>query len=180
MNSIDSLISDNSVPFKSKILYTSSREYTSIKGWFLKGNQLIIKNVDNLVFAICKAVVSGSFFNLLWKVPVFWTRRLPESYGHQCFVSFFGLLVPLRCIVFSIPGLFAILFAALMKNHNNLQRMLWIWPENGLVISNSVELELYIKRNETSSNVSRQHKSYFNDQIKISRYLQFRGFLRFK
>lgn len=136
----------------------------------LKRQSIDYKNVDNLVFAICKAVVSGSFFNLLWKVPVFWTRRLPESYGHQCFVSFFGLLVPLICIVFSIPGLFAILFAALMKNHNNLQRMLWIWLENGLVISNSVELEL-IKRN-AGKHVSRQHKSYFDDQIKISRYLK--------
>lgn len=49
--------------------------------------------------------------------------------------------------------------------------MLQIWLENGLVISNSVELEL-IKRDETGKNVSRQHKSYFDDQIKISRYLK--------
>lgn len=45
-----------------------------------------------------------------------------------------------------------------------------MWLENGLVISNSVELEL-IKRN-AGKNVSRQHKSYFDDQIKISRYLK--------
>lgn len=49
--------------------------------------------------------------------------------------------------------------------------MLQIWLENGLVISNSVELEL-IKRDETGKNVFRQHKSYFDDQIKISRYLK--------
>lgn len=57
--------------------------------------------------------------------------------------------------------------------------MLQIWLENGLVISNSVELEL-IKRDESGKNVSRQHKSYFDDQIKISRYLKKRRLFKMK